>query len=154
MQTGTVSRLRFCRRSWGFKNLLQGEHCAFLEVIHLFQYVGCVRNQTSVSRQFNRIRNHFFGCRIEVRRYSRSCSMGSDCFSSWKHESEPWIERWDLCPNQREVRSTLSHNPKTMINVLDDVDLVPSNVHFSHQEALLYVFEDKRSSDQNDYKRK
>ena len=29
-------------------------------------------NQTSVSHSGNRIRNHFFGCRIEVRWYSRS----------------------------------------------------------------------------------
>ena len=28
-----------------------------------------------------------------------------------------------------------------MFNVLNNVDLVPSNVQFSHQEALLYVFE-------------
>ena len=27
------------------QNLLQGEHCAFSEVIHLFQSVGCVRNK-------------------------------------------------------------------------------------------------------------
>ena len=32
-----------------------------------------------------------------------------------------------------------------MINVLDNVDLVPSNVRFSHQEALLYVFEDNEA---------
>ena len=32
-----------------------------------------------------------------------------------------------------------------VINVLDDVDLVPSNVQFSHQEALLYVFEDSEA---------
>ena len=29
-----------------------------------------------------------------------------------------------------------------MINDLDTVDFIPSNVQFSHQEALLYVFED------------
>ena len=32
-----------------------------------------------------------------------------------------------------------------MINVLDNVDLVPSNVRFSHQEALLCVFEDNEA---------
>ena len=32
-----------------------------------------------------------------------------------------------------------------MINVLDNVDLVPSNVQFPHQEALLYVFEDNEA---------
>ena len=33
-------------------------------------------------------------------------------------------------------------------------DFIPSNVQSSHQEALLYVFEDKRSSDQDDHKGK
>ena len=32
-----------------------------------------------------------------------------------------------------------------MFNVLNHVDLVPSNVQFSHQEALLYVFEDNEA---------
>ena len=32
-----------------------------------------------------------------------------------------------------------------MFNVLDDVDLDPSNVQFSHREALLYVFEDNEA---------
>ena len=44
------------------------------------------KKQTSVS---NRIRNHLFGCRIDVRRYSSSRFMGSDRrTSSQKHESE------------------------------------------------------------------
>ena len=50
--------------------------------------------------------------------------------------------RGDLCPNQREVRST----PRTiqkrkqshgMINDLDNVDFIPSNVNSSHQEAFV-----------------
>ena len=32
-----------------------------------------------------------------------------------------------------------------VINVLNNVDLVPSNVQSSHQEALLYVFEDNEA---------
>ena len=34
---------------------------------------------------------------------------------------------------------------RRVINDLDNVDLVPSNVQFSHQEALLYVFEDNEA---------
>ena len=45
LQTGTVSRLRFCRRSWGFEIYIRWNHCAFLEVIRFFQSVGCVRNK-------------------------------------------------------------------------------------------------------------
>ena len=51
-------------------------------------------------------------------------------------------ERRDPFVNKREVRST-PHNiqkrkqSRGMFNVLNNVDLVPSNVQFSHQEALL-----------------
>ena len=49
--------------------------------------------------------------------------------------------------NKREVRSTPHTVQKRkqsqgVINVLDNVDFIPSNVNSSHQEALLYVFED------------
>ena len=58
--------------------------------------------------------------------------------------------RRDLCPNQREVRSTphtiqkRKHSHR-VINDLDNVDFIPSNVNSSHQEALLYVFEDNEA---------
>ena len=60
------------------------------------------------------------------------------------------IERGDLCPNQREVRSTPHTIQKRkqshrMINDLGKVDSIPSNVNSSHQEALLYVFEDNEA---------
>ena len=55
-------------------------------------------------------------------------------------------ERGDLCTNQREVRSTPHTIQKRkqshgMINDLDSVDFIPSNVNSSRQEALLYVVE-------------
>ena len=39
----------------------------------------------------------------------------------------------------------MRYQSRGVIRVLDNVDLVPSNVRFSHQEALLYVFEDNRA---------
>ena len=58
--------------------------------------------------------------------------------------------RGDLCPNQCEVRSTPHTIRKRkpshgMINDLDNVDFIPSNVKSSHQEALLYAFEDNEA---------
>ena len=53
------------------QKLLLEEHCAFLEVIHLFRKVGCVRNKLQF-RTAQQIQNHFFGCRIEVGWYSRT----------------------------------------------------------------------------------
>ena len=47
------------------------------------------------------------------------------------------------------VGRNTSHEPsqqsRGMFNVLSNVDRVPSNVQFSHQEALLYVFEDNEA---------
>ena len=53
--------------------------------------------------------------------------------------------RRDPCTNQIRARPhKLPTRKKShgMIDDLDNVDIVPSNVRFSHQEALLYVFED------------
>ena len=52
--------------------------------------------------------------------------------------------------NKREVRSThhtiqKRNQSQGVINDLDNVDLVPSNVQSSHQEALLHVFEDNEA---------
>ena len=59
-------------------------------------------------------------------------------------------ERGDLFLNKREVRSTPHTIPKRkqshgVINDLDNVDFIPSNVNSSHQEALLCVFEDNEA---------
>ena len=59
-------------------------------------------------------------------------------------------ERDDLCPNQREVRSTPQTIQKRkqsqgVIDDLDKVDSISSNVNSSHQEALLFVFEDNEA---------
>ena len=39
----------------------------------------------------------------------------------------------------------MRHQSRRVINALDNVDLVPSNVQSSHQGALLYVFEDNEA---------
>ena len=59
-------------------------------------------------------------------------------------------EQGDLLMNQREVRSTPHTIEKRkqshgVINDLDNVDFVPSNVNSSHQEALFCVFEDNEA---------
>ena len=59
------------------------------------------------------------------------------------------IERGDLC-TLREVRAvphTLQKRKKShgMIDNLDNVDFISSNVNSSRQEALLYVFEDNEA---------
>ena len=72
------------------------------------------------------------------------------------------LELWDLIVSvfgsvtqtpdrtvQPVVNCDKDHGPNKrsqgMINVLNNIDCVPSNVHSSHQEALLYVFEDSEA---------
>ena len=70
-------------------------------------------------------------------RYTRSRFMGSDCFCPWNttqnHDRtlKPVVWR-----DKNHVQS------RGLFNVLNSVDFVPSHVQFSHQEALLFVFED------------
>ena len=74
----------------------------------------------------------------------------------------PALDLWDLIvfvlwntiqtPDRTEqpvVNCGKDHGPNKrsqgMINVLNNIDCVPSNVQFSHQEALLYVFDDNEA---------
>ena len=148
----TVSRLRFCRRSWGCKNLHQEAHCAFLEVIRLFQSFLCVRN----GLQFRTVQQN--------------------------QKSFLWTQDWGwtVCPHFiygiwssqffTETRIRVIKNEETRARTwfvqhltnfkhernlmewydLDNVDFISSNVNSSRQEALLYVFEDNEVDDQDD----
>ena len=69
----------------------------------------------------------------------------------------PALELWDLIVSVlgnmiqtterpvRPVKIDKSQRSQGKTNVLNDIDRVPSNVQFSHQEALLYVFEDNEA---------
>ena len=67
------------------------------------------------------------------------------------------IEQGDLLENEREVRSpphTIHKRKQSqrVINDLDNVDFIPSNVQSARQEASSYVFEDNEAvSDQDDH---
>ena len=69
----------------------------------------------------------------------------------------PALELWDLIVSVfgsgtqtsdrtgRPVNIERSQKSQGKINVLKNIDCVPSNVQSSHQEALLYVFEDNEA---------
>ena len=69
----------------------------------------------------------------------------------------PALELWDLIVSvfgntiqtserpERPVVADKSQRSQGMTNVLNNMDCVPSNVQSSHQEALLYVFEDNEA---------
>ena len=50
-----------------------------------------------------------------------------------------------VCPHTNHGRKQKRRQSQRVINDLDTVDLVSSNVHSSHQEALLHVFEDNEA---------
>ena len=77
---GLFSRLRFCRRSWGLKIYIRWNIVHFWKSYVCFNQLDVYGTNFSFA-QFNRIRNHFFGCRIEIGRDSRPRFTGSD---SWK----------------------------------------------------------------------
>ena len=128
------------------QNLRQVGRYAFLEVIHLFQSVGCVRNKLHSSTE-SEIISLDAGLRMD----------GIPALDIWDlivavlgNTNQSRKERGDPFMNKREVRSP-PHNiqertqSQGVINDLDNVDFIPSNVNFSHQEALLYVFEDNEA---------
>ena len=69
----------------------------------------------------------------------------------------PALKLWDLIVSVfgsvtqtsdrtgRPVDTSRSQKSQGQINVLKNIDSVPSNVQSSHQEALLYVFEDNEA---------
>ena len=93
------------------------------------------------------------------------CSTESEIISldaGLRLDGIPALDFWDLIVlvlgnttqnNDRTVKPVVcrdtSHEPsqqsRGMFNVLNHVDFVTSNVQFSHQEALLYVFEDNEA---------
>ena len=87
MQNGTISRLRFCRRSWGFKIYFRWSIVRFRKPYVCSDMLDVQETNFSFA-QLNRIRNHFLGCRIEVGWYPRTWFKGSDRRSSWTHEPE------------------------------------------------------------------
>ena len=125
------------------QNPLLEEHCAFLEVTHLFPKVGCVRNKLPF----------------------HTVQQNSDIISldaGLRLDGIPALDLWDLIvfvlgntiqnhdrTGQPVVCRDASHaqgqQSRGMFNVLNHIECVPSNIQFSHQEALLYVFEDNEA---------
>ena len=119
------------------------EICAFWEVIRLFQSVGTCKKQTSVS-------------------HSSTESEIISLDDGLRLDGIPALDLWDLIvfvlgntiqTHDRTVQPVVNcdkdHGPNKrsqgMINVLNNIDCIPSNVQFSRQEALLYVFEDNEA---------
>ena len=118
------------------QNPLLEEHCAFLEVIHLFPISWMCKKQTSVS-------------------HSSTESEIISLDTGLRLDGLPALELWDLIVSvfgnishvsDGTVRPVKGKNKfHNKINDLQDIDLVPSNVQSASREALLYVFEDNEA---------
>ena len=120
------------------RNPLLKEHYAFWEVIPLFQEVGCARNKL------------LFLSSTESEIISLDTGLRLDGL--------PALELWDLIVSvlgnvsrvsdrsgQPESDMHKRHKPHKKIDVMKDIDSVPSNVQSARQEALLHVFEDNEA---------
>ena len=87
MQIRIVSGLWFCRRPRRLKVIIRWA-LVHTRKSHVRANKLDVQETDFSFTQFYRIRNRFFWCKIEVGWYSRSWSMGSDCFCPWKHNSD------------------------------------------------------------------
>ena len=105
MQIGDCFRILILREILRIQNLHQVEHCAFLEVIRLFQSVGCVRNKL----QFRTVQteSEIISLDAGLRLHGLLALELLDlivAFLGNTYQSNE--ERGDPCTNLREVRST------------------------------------------------
>ena len=108
----------------------------FWEVIRLFQQVGCVRNKLPFHTAQENPKSSLWDAGLRL-------------------DGLPALELWDLIVSVfgnvshvsdsagQPVNGTNKSHDK--INVVHDIDLVPSNVQSANLEALLYVFEDNEA---------
>ena len=124
------------------QNLVQVEQCAILES-HTFVPISWMcKKQTSVS-------------------HSSTESEVISLDAGLRLDGIPALDLWDLIvlvlgnPTQNHDRTVkpvvcrdknhVRHQSRGAINDFDNVDFIPSNVNSSHQEALLFVFEDNEA---------
>ena len=120
------------------QNPLRGEHVHILEVIRLFQSVGCVRNKL----QFRTVQQNQKSSLWTLDWDSTGFLLS--IYGIWSFLS---LEtRFRLLKDWRDPFSiTRIKDLEERTNVLSNIHCVPSNVQFSHQEALLYVFDDNEA---------
>ena len=132
------------------QNLILVEHYVFLEVIRLFQSVGCARNKlqfhTVQQNQTSFSWTQDWGWTVYPNLIYGTWS--SQFFTEIRIRTEKNGETrcWSNVKLVLHLtRFTNASNLKEWSMILDNVDFVSSNVQSSHQEALLYVFEDNEA---------
>ena len=149
MQIGTVSRLRFCRRSWGFKIYIRWNIMRFGKSYICSNQLDVQETDFSL-RQLHRSWNHFSWCRFAHERYSRSHSLGFGGWSIWfcTEPNRRTQERATVKPDrqlsdQTCITPSQSSTPTSFQQTLITFHQSPTTRHVSrtHSVALDRLFE-------------
>ena len=143
---GTVWRLRLCGRSWGLKIYFVWNIVLFWKSYICSNKLWMCKKQTSVSHSSteSEIISLDAGLRLDgfpaLDLWDLIVAVLGNTNQSNKEKGDPMINKSEACspPYTTHKRK----QSQRVINDLDKVDFIPSNVQSSHQEALLYVFED------------
>ena len=137
MQTGTVSRIRFCEGDLEDSNSTSGGTlCVFGS--HTFVPISWMcKKQTSVSHNSTKseITSLDAGLRVDGILALDLWDLIVSVFGSVSQVSDR--------SGQPDNDVHKHHKSQRRINVMENIDSVPSNVQSLRQEASLYVFEDK-----------
>ena len=130
------------------KSTSGGTLCVFGS--HTFVPISCMcKKQTSVSQSSTESEIISLDARLRLDGIS-ALDLWALILPVLGNTTQNRLEQRDPLLNKREACSpphTIHKRKQSrgVINVLNNVDFVPSNVQFSHQEALLYVFEDNEA---------
>ena len=145
IQAGTVSRLRFWRRPWGLKKSTSGGTlCIF--GCHTFVPISWMcKKQTSVSHSSTEWEIFSLHARLRLDGISALnlwdliVSILGNISHHHDRTGRPVVHHWNSHTIHKRKQS------RRLVNNLDNVDFIPSNVEFDHQDALSYVFEDNEA---------
>ena len=146
MQAGTVSRLRFCWRSWGFKIYIRRNIVRFWKSYICSNKWDVQETKVSIP-QFHRIGNSFVGCWIA--NGWTTCSWFMGCgdrgvtfIEQYQNTDQPTQQQETVCgitnpnPNKRWDRD---------VDQLSHVDYVTTSANSSQGESQLCSFEDNEA---------
>ena len=154
MHAGTVSRLRFCGDLGDSKIYFKWNVVRFWKSCICSDMLDVQETNFSFA-QFNRIRNHLYGCRIEVGRYSRTWFLGSNRRSSWKRLREikhGWTRLWTNVKFVRHLTQFKNENNlKEWSMILDNADFYSLKRKLLSSGNFVVRVWRQRTSDQDDH---
>ena len=151
MQTGTVSRLWLCGTSWRFEIHFWRKSVRFWKSYTCSNKLDVFKKKKQTSVSHGSTESEIISLDAGLRLNAIPASDLWDLIVTvLGNTNQNRKEHGNLLNNKRGVRSTPHTIQKRkqfqwVINDLGNVDFIPSNVNSSHQEALLYVFEDNEA---------